>query len=207
MSEEEKQAVLAKTRIFVREAMAGNDAAHDYAHIQRVMHTAQIIADTFTKCDRFYLEMLVLLHDVSDQKLASAKRYSTCDFLAALALDDGMRLRLWQGVQAISYSKNHDRTQPADDEVLIVRDADRLDALGAVGVARAFLYSGAHGHSIYGEEEKEKTTLHHFQDKLLHLSAYIVTEKGKELAVKRQAFLNAFYEELCGEIEGSASSC
>ena len=131
--------------------------------------------------------MLVLLHDIDDRKLAAAGAHRVDDFLETLPLSPSYRQRISEGVRQISYHAYTQKPQRVDLEVAIARDADWLDAIGAIGVARAFLYSGARGHAIYGGPDESATTLHHFEEKLLGLSRCLVTEQGKRMAEERQA--------------------
>lgn len=89
--------ILQKTRTFVETCMSGNDPSHDFSHVHRVFDHAVRIADTMTGCDRFYLEMLVLLHDIDDRKLAAAGAHRVDDFLETLPLSPSYRQRISEG--------------------------------------------------------------------------------------------------------------
>ena len=192
-----EQEILAATKAFVQEQMAQNDVGHDYLHVGRVMALAENIAATQPVCDLFVVRMVALLHDIDDYKLRKGE-HTLSDFLETLPIAAAQRAQIGLCTGYISYSKypKPDPTIPL--EARIVQDADRLDALGAIGIARTFAYTGAKQRPFYGQ--CEGATLDHFAEKLCRLSDSLNTPKAKELARQRQAYLNEYVEQFYAEL-------
>ncbi|MEK3977605.1 HD domain-containing protein [Psychrobacillus sp. FSL K6-2836] len=184
------------------------DASHDFQHIERVRKNAFEIADTEPIADREIIELAVLLHDVSDPKYSTAEKQEEERIIKQLNLSEEKIAKVKEVIKAISFNGGHE--VKADTlEAKIVRDADRLDAIGAVGIARTFAYGGAKGRLLYDASEtprenmsveeyrtKKTASVTHFYEKLLKLSEGMQTQKGKELAVERHAFMELFLENL-----------
>lgn len=184
------------------------DASHDFQHIERVRKNAFDIADTEPIADREIIELAVLLHDVSDPKYSTAEKQEEERIIKQLNLSEEKIAKVKEVIKAISFNGGHE--VKADTlEAKIVRDADRLDAIGAVGIARTFAYGGAKGRLLYDASEtprenmsveeyrtKKTASVTHFYEKLLKLSEGMQTQKGKELAVERHAFMELFLENL-----------
>lgn len=194
----DKKEILEYTREFVKKQMANNDVGHDYLHVQRVLALAKDIAVHAPESDGFLVEMVALLHDINDHKLCTDEN-ALADFLDSLDLERAVREQILQYTGYVSYSKYPKPDLSIPLEARIVQDADRLDALGAVGVARTFAYSGAKKRPFYGPDEHSAVA--HFGEKLCHLSESLTTERGKELARQRQAYLNGFLEQFVAELE------
>lgn len=194
----DKKEILEYTREFVKKQMANNDVGHDYLHVERVLALAKDIAVHEPESDGFLAEMVALLHDINDHKLCTDEN-ALAAFLDSLAMEKTAKEQILRYTGYVSYSKypKPDLTIPL--EARIVQDADRLDALGAVGVARTFAYSGAKKRPFYGPDEHSAVA--HFGEKLCHLSESLTTERGKELARQRQAYLNGFLEQFVAELE------
>lgn len=197
----------------VQEVYASFDASHDFEHIQRVLATARAIAETEPTANEKIIELAVLLHDVSDAKYATSKDLETA-ILAQLSLTDKERQQIKETIAAVSYRGGHE-LEATTIEMKIVRDADRLDALGAIGIARAFVFGGAHGSLIYDDAEKAHTyeseeayrskngsVVTHFHEKLLKLKNLMTTTYGKQLATQRHEFMAQFLQQLNSEREG-----
>lgn len=194
----DKKEILEYTREFVKKQMANNDVGHDYLHVQRVLALAKDIAVHEPESDGFLVEMVALLHDINDHKLCTDEN-ALAAFLDSLDLERAVREQILQYTGYVSYSKYPKPDLAIPLEARIVQDADRLDALGAVGVARTFAYSGAKKRPFYGPDEHSAVA--HFGKKLCHLSESLTTERGKELARQRQAYLNGFLEQFVAELE------
>ena len=143
---------------YVRALFQGNADGHGFDHTLRVWRNAMMIAETEPDCDPQIVSLAALLHDADDHKLFS-----------------------------VSFSKNKGK-RPDTPEGRIVQDADRLDAIGAIGIARTFAYGGKHGRA-------PEDSIAHFHEKLLLLKDMMNTEKAKELAEGRHAFMEAFLRE------------
>ena len=173
---------------YVRELFAGNSDGHGFDHAMRVYRNAVTIADG-EECDATVVALAALLHDADDPKLFDTRDNANARaFLDDAGVGPETAERVIRAINSVSFSKNRGKT-PDTAEGRIVQDADRLDAIGAVGVARTFAYGGAHGRSL---DESVK----HFHEKLLLLKEMMNTETGRRLAAVRHSFLEAFLREL-----------
>ena len=183
MNEETIRAAIA----YVQALFAGNADGHDAEHTLRVYRNAMMIAER-EDCDRGVVALAALLHDVDDHKLFHTEDNANARaFLRAHKVDESTAGQIIAAVNAVSFSQNRGR-KPATKEGEIVQDADRLDALGAVGAARTFAYGGRHGRGL-------SDSIRHFHEKLLLLKDGMNTEAGKALAERRHAFLLEFLRE------------
>lgn len=190
----EQARILRETQQFVLEHMAHNDAAHDTGHIRRVVTLAHTIAAAYPAADLFRVELLAWLHDMSDDKLASNVGVASVDaFLQSVGVSDSDRQFIAEGLPLISYRKHPSLSADVPLEIRIVQDADRIDAIGAVGIARTFAYGGANHRGL-------EDSLAHFDEKLLLLYDLLGTEEGKRIALPRHRFLQAFYEQWSKEM-------
>ena len=173
---------------YIRELFDGNADGHGADHTLRVWRNAMRIAETENGCDREIVSLAALLHDADDYKLfstednANARRFLTDHRVPAEKAD-----RICAAINAVSFSKNRDR-RPETPEGRIVQDADRLDAIGAVGIARTFAYGGRHG-------RPPEDSIAHFHEKLLLLKGLMNTGTAKALAEERHAFMETFLRE------------
>lgn len=192
LSQEE---ILAKVQAFAQEAMAGNDSAHDSGHVDRVARLARSLCAKCAGADPFRTELLAWVHDLSDDKLASnLGSGSVAAFLTQIGTPaEDVRFVL-EGMPYISYRKYPKLSPDAALEVRLVQDADRMDAMGAIGIARTFAYGGAKGRSL-------EDSLAHFDDKLLKLYDLLSTDAAREMARSRRDFLRQFYEQFLREWE------
>lgn len=184
------------------------DASHNFQHIERVRKNAFEIADTEPSADIEIIELAVLLHDVSDPKYSVAEKQEEERIIKQLNLSEEKIAQVKHVIKAISFNGGHE-LEAETLEAKIVRDADRLDAIGAVGIARTFAFGGAKGRQLYDASEtprenmsveeyrtKKTASVTHFYEKLLKLSEGMQTKKGKELAIERHAFMELFLENL-----------
>ncbi len=173
---------------YVRELFAGNSDGHGFDHAMRVYRNAVTIADG-EECDATVVALAALLHDADDPKIFVTRDNANArTFLDDAGVGPETAERVIRAINSVSFSKNRGKT-PETAEGRIVQDADRLDAIGAVGIARTFAYGGAHGRSL---DESVK----HFHEKLLLLKDMMNTETGRRLAAVRHSFLEAFLREL-----------
>lgn len=179
--------ILQKTKQFVFSQMTKNDAAHDADHILRVVALAQTLCRAYPQADPFRTELLAWLHDMNDDKLESNVGLSSVSaFLRRISVPEADIRFVAEGLPYISYRKHPKLSQDIPLEIRIVQDADRIDAIGAVGIARTFAYGGAKNRSL-------ADSLTHFDEKLLLLYDLLSTEEAKRIALPRHIFLKAFY--------------
>lgn len=202
-----------RCRELVQSVYAKMDASHDFDHIERVLMNAEAILATEPSANADIVRLAVYLHDVSDAKYAedlSAQQ----TIIEQLSLTAEERAHIESVIEAVSF--NGGNSTPATTiEAKIVRDADRLDALGAIGIARTFAYGGAKGRKLYDDKEearlkmtsdeyrtKETASVTHFYEKLLLLKDLMLTTKGRELAQSRHAYMEQFLAQLQREKSG-----
>lgn len=190
------------------------DASHDWQHIERVMKNAKKILGR-EAADAFIVEMAVLLHDVSDPKYKKPGEELERDILDRLELPGAQRKQIQAVIESVSF-KGGNGKPAVSIEAKIVQDADRLDAIGAIGIARAFAYGGAKGRKLYDWNEKARTemteqeyreaqtsSVTHFYEKLLLLKDQMTTETGKQMAEERHEYMLSFLEQLQTETDGN----
>ena len=178
-----------KTLEYIRALFRDNTDGHGADHTLRVYRNAVQIAENEPGCDRELIVLAALLHDADDHKLFRTENNANARaFLAENGVPEDRTDRICEVINAVSFSRNRGKV-PETPEGKIVQDADRLDALGAVGIARTFAYGGKNGRSL-------EDSVQHFYDKLLLLRDMMNTETGKQLADGRHAFLEAFLQEL-----------
>ena len=173
---------------FIRVLFRGNADGHGDDHTMRVFRNALRIAETEPEADRFIVSLGARLHDADDAKLFRTENNANArSFLEGRDILPETAEEICRVINGVSFSKNADR-RPETVEGKIVQDADRLDALGATGIARTFAYGGKHGRS-------PEDSVAHFHEKLLLLKDRMNTAKGKEMAESRHAFLELFLKE------------
>ncbi|TQR27684.1 HD domain-containing protein [Lysinibacillus sphaericus] len=187
------------------------DASHDFQHIERVYQNALTILQTEPEADAEVVKIAVLLHDVSDKKYTDSKEQEN-KLIAELSLSEKKKQHIRDCIAQVSFNGGNE-LEITSLEAKIVRDADRLDAIGAIGIARTFAYGGAKGRKLYDKEEdarndmteeeyrnKNTSSVTHFYEKLLLLKDLMITEKGKQMAQERHQFMLQFLEQLQNEI-------
>jgi uncharacterized protein len=183
---EMSQEILRKTERFALAQMAKNDAAHDTGHIVRVVALTKQLLLAYPQADPFRTELLAWLHDLNDDKLASDLGTSLANSLQDLGIGEDDVAFILNALPYISYRKYPKLPENVALEIRIVQDADRIDAMGAVGIARTFAYGGAKGRSL-GD------SLQHFDEKLLLLYDLLSTQEAQRIALPRHQFLQSFY--------------
>ena len=182
-------AILQKTKQFVLSEMAKNDAAHDEGHILRVVSLVQTLCRAYPEANAYRAELLAWLHDMNDDKLASNVGMG---FVSAFLQSIGTTAEdirfVSEALPYISYRKHPKLSADIPLEIRIVQDADRIDAIGAVGIARTFAYGGAKGRPL-------EESLAHFEKKLLLLYDLLSTSAARELGKSRLALLQDFYRQ------------
>ena len=182
---------------YIRRLFQNNSGGHDAAHSLRVYRNAMLIAESESGCDRDIVALTALLHDADDHKLfRTENNVNARSFLAEQQIGEEEIERICRDINSVSFSQNRDR-RPDTLEGKIVQDADRLDALGAVGIARTFAYGGEHGRTL-------DSSIEHFHEKLLLLKDAMNTETARQMAESRHAFLEQFLKEYEEETNGRA---
>ncbi|MCF6348321.1 MAG: HD domain-containing protein [Flavobacteriaceae bacterium] len=215
-----EQQIINKTIAFVKEMLKGAEGGHDWFHIQRVFSNAKLIAKR-EKVDDFVVSLGALLHDIADSKFYDGDETigpkEATEFLVSQNVDSVIIEHVVEIIKNISYKGGNVKRTFSSIELDVVQDADRLDAIGAIGIARCFNYGGFKNRTLYNpetlpnltmtkEEYKKNTapTINHFYEKLLLLKDKMNTRTGRQLAAKRHQFmelyLKQFYAEWDGEI-------
>ncbi len=209
--------VIEFTTDFVRKTLHGAEGGHDWWHIYRVWKTARKIAET-EEVDLLIVELGALMHDIADSKFhggdESIGPQMAGEFLKTLNLPEETIVHVQEIIRHISFKGGKETQQFKSPELDVVQDADRLDALGAIGIARTFNYGGHRNREIYNPEIKPDMnmnkeayknstapTLNHFYEKLLLLKDRMNTKTGKEMALKRHNFMLTYLEEFYKEWE------
>lgn len=208
-----KEKIIASTREYVCNELSNDPSGHDWWHIARVSKLAKKIAME-EKADLFICEMAALLHDLADEKINHPEEEGlkkVIDWLNSLEVDQDSIKRITEIITTLSF-KGGGQPEMSSLEGKIVQDADRLDAIGAIGIARTFAYAGSKGQLIYDpslppresmtkEEYRNgrSTAINHFYEKLLKLKSNINTPYAKRIAEERHDFmdeyLSAFFRE------------
>ena len=179
---------------YVKDLFAENADGHGFAHTMRVYRTAMKLADSEPAADRLIVSLGALLHDADDHKLFHTENNANARFfLETYGVSAETTEQVCSVINSVSFSKNRDK-RPETPEGQIVQDADRLDAIGAVGIARTFAYGGKHG-------RPPEDSIAHFHEKLLLLKDLLNTEAAKDMAASRHAFMEQFLEEWNRETE------
>ncbi len=197
-----KQEILTETQNYIKKTFLDEGTGHDYFHIERVVTNARKILK-HEKADAFLVELAAWTHDIGDYKLHNGIDKSDeliTTFLQSIQVDDEIIKKVVEIVSQVSFSKGN---QPTSIEAKIVQDADRLDAIGAVGVARCFAYGGSSGNVLYNpyDNSKDASSVQHFYDKLFKLKDLMNTKTAIEIAEKRHQFMENFIEEFYQEVK------
>ncbi|WP_373566079.1 HD domain-containing protein [Mesobacillus foraminis] len=211
--------ILRTTEAFVREHFDKEGTGHDWHHIDRVRRNALLILEKEGTGNRFVVEMAALLHDVPDEKLnkteeAGWKKLE--DFINKLGLTESTVQHIVDCIESVSF-KGGRVIQLNSLEAKIVQDADRLDALGAIGIARTFAFGGKKGQPLFDPEivvrdkmtltqyrTEKSSSIHHFYEKLLKIKDLLNTEAARQIAEQRHEFMSAFLEQFYREWNGQA---
>ena len=175
-------------------------SGHDYYHTFRVYKIATNIAKT-EECDSERVKLTALLHDVDDYKISPTTTENLDNarsFLTSHGKSSSYIDKICYDIKNLSFSKNID-SSVLSIEGKIVQDSDRLDAIGAIGIARTFAYGGANGKVLYNPDTKKDSTIKHFYDKLLKIESLMNTNYGKTLAKERTIFLKTFLDQFYKE--------
>ncbi|MCQ2554915.1 MAG: HD domain-containing protein [Clostridia bacterium] len=205
-----------KAKEYVKELFRNEFSGHDYFHTLRVYNTAVALSEK-ENADLFIVSLAALLHDADDVKLSpetAEKKDNAVNFMKSQGVDEDIISRVVKAIDEISFSGTG-TVVPSTIEGKCVQDADRLDAIGAIGIARAFSYGGNHNREMHNpdippnlnmtKEEYRKsnsTSVNHFYEKLLKLKDLMNTDEGKRIAEKRDRYMREFLDEFLSEWEG-----
>jgi len=214
--------IINKTIQFVKSTLQGAEGGHDWFHIERVWKNAKLIAKE-ENVDLFVVELGALLHDIADAKFHNGDESigpkKARQFLESIDVDDSIIQHIESIINNISY-KNSLESQSkkfTSIELDVIQDADRLDAIGAIGIARAFNYGGFKNREIHNptiepklqqskEVYKKSTapTINHFYEKLLLLKNKMNTKSGQQIAEQRHQFMEQYLEQFYNEWDGKS---
>ncbi|EPM3046259.1 HD domain-containing protein [Listeria monocytogenes] len=176
---------------------------HDWEHIKRVWHLSKQI-QAVEGGDKFTIELAALFHDYNDSKLTEDPLQATeiiTTWLREKEIPKEVISKIIRIIQAVSFKNGKNPIHASTIEEKIVQDADRLDAIGAIGIARTFTYGGAHNRKIANQNHLENTTLQHFYDKLLLIQDQLKTTTAQEIAVEKQKIMQDFIHALEKELK------
>ena len=180
--------ITAAAEAYIRRLFEGNADGHGVDHTLRVWRLAMDIAEGEPDCDRQVVSLAAMLHDADDHKLFATEHNANARaFLEGQGLPAETAERVCGAINAVSFSRNRGK-RPETPEGRIVQDADRLDAIGAVGIARTFAYGGRHGRA-------PEDSIGHFHEKLLLLRDLMNTDRAREMAEERHRFMEDFLRE------------
>lgn len=212
--------VIGNTITFVKETLQDAEGGHDWFHIERVWKNAKLIAAKEPGADLLTIELGALLHDIADSKFhggdeAVGPRLAR-EFLAQQQVTPAIIDHVENIIKHISFKGGNQKQTFISKELDIIQDADRLDALGAIGIARTFNYGGFKNRTLYDPaiapdlnmtvaQYKKSTapTINHFYEKLLLLKDRMNTQTGKELAIERHDFMITFLDKFYAEWNGT----
>ena len=214
----DKKQLIAETMSFVKETLEGAEGGHDWFHIERVYKNALLISKT-EPVDTFVVALGALLHDIADSKFNNGDETigpkMARQFLFELNTDSTIIEHVVNIIENISFKGGHEKQTFKSPELDVIQDADRLDAIGAIGIARCFNYGGFKNRPLYNPDikpnlnmtkEEYKTskgpTINHFYEKLLLLKDKMNTKTAKKIALQRHHYMESFLEQFYIEWNG-----
>ncbi|MEI7660891.1 MAG: HD domain-containing protein [Bacteroidota bacterium] len=213
-----EQQIIGKTVDFVRDELIHAEGGHDWWHIERVWNNARTIAQS-EPADLFIVELGALLHDIADHKFTGGDESvgvgKARSFLESLGTGEWVTAHVVNIMTHISFKGGNFSQEFSSPELAVVQDADRLDAIGAIGIARAFNYGGFRGREMYNPAVKPASgmtpgqyhnstapTINHFYEKLLLLKDRMNTATGRRMAEERHRFMELYLEHFYREWDG-----
>jgi uncharacterized protein len=210
--------LIEKTIEFVKVKLQNAEAGHDWFHMERVYKNSLLIAKN-ENCDVLIVQLCALLHDIADSKFNDGDETVgpkvAREFLESQKVEENVIQHVVKIIENISFKGGNFEKKFNSIELQIVQDADRLDAIGAIGIARTFNYGGFKNRTLYNpkilpnlnmtkEEYKnsEAPTINHFYEKLLLLKDKMNTETGKKIAQERHHYMEGFLEQFLAEWNG-----
>ena len=212
------QNLIETTINFVKKELQNAESGHDWFHIERVWKTAKTIAIA-EGVDMEVVEFAALLHDIADSKFHNGDEeigpQRAGDFLKSIGVSADVIVHVQEIIRNMSFKNSLGDVKFTSSEMLVVQDADRLDAIGAIGIARAFTYGGFKNRVLYDPEIEPQLnqskeaykntsapTINHFYEKLLLLKDKMNTHTGKKLALERHQFMKNYLNQFYGEWNG-----
>ena len=215
-----KEIIIEATKVFVKETLKGAEAGHDWFHTLRVYNNARLIAKS-ESVDLYIVALGALLHDIADSKFHNgddtvgprvARKFLLQHNIDSFVIDSVIDI-----INNISFNKSLEtNNKPNSIELDVVQDADRLDAIGAIGIARCFNYGGFKNRKLFDPSIKpnlkmskkeyknsKAPTINHFYEKLLLLSDKMNTKTGKKIAKERHQFMTEYLDQFHAEWEGN----
>jgi uncharacterized protein len=214
-----QNSIIENTITFVKETLRNAEGGHDWFHIQRVLNNAKLIAKT-ENVDDFIVSLGALLHDIADAKFYDGDETVgpkvAREFLESQQVDETIIIHVENIIKHISFKNSLSSEERfSSPELDVIQDADRLDAIGAIGIARCFNYGGFKNRVLYDpeiapnlnmtKEEYKKSsspTINHFYEKLLLLKDQMNTTTGKKIAADRHTYMEQFLEQFYNEWNG-----
>jgi len=210
--------IISLTIAFVKETLVNAEGGHDWFHIERVYKNALLIAKN-EQVDVLVVSLAALLHDIADSKFNEGDEtigpLMARNFLAKHQIDRAISDHVISIIENVSFKGGNDTKKFSSKELFVVQDADRLDAIGAMGIARCFNYGGFKNRKIYDPnilpnlnmsskeyKSSKAPTINHFYEKLLLLKDRMHTETGKKIAQERHRFMESFLEQFYAEWDG-----
>ena len=212
------QQIIKNTEEFVKNTLKNAEGGHDWFHILRVRNNAKLISKK-ENVDEFVVELGALLHDIADSKFHNGDETVgpkiAREFLESQQVDDSLIIHIENIISNISFKGGNFEQKFNSPELEVIQDADRLDAIGAIGIARTFNYGGFKNRPLYNPEippnlnqtkeaykKSEAPTINHFYEKLLLLKDKMNTVTGREIAVDRHLYMEHFLAQFYDEWEG-----
>jgi uncharacterized protein len=212
--------IIENTRNFVKQTLQNAEGGHDWFHIQRVLNNAQHIAKN-ENVDDFIVTLGALLHDIADSKFHNGNEKigpnKAREFLKGQGVSEEITEHVVKIIQNISFKGGNEAQKFRSPELDVIQDADRLDALGAIGIARTFNYGGFKGRALYDPEispdlgmskvtykSSLAPTINHFYEKLLLLKDRMNTQTGRQIAVDRHKFMEEYLVQFNKEWDGES---
>ncbi|GLC30923.1 HD domain-containing protein [Clostridium omnivorum] len=216
--EDVKGIVINNTIEYVKAKLEGEGSGHDWWHVYRVWKNSILISEN-EKVDMYIVELAALLHDIGDWKFYNGDETVgprlAREWLNKNGVDESIVQQVSNIIGKMSYKGKGVKSEMDTIEGMVVQDADRLDAIGAIGIARAFAYGGSKGREMYNPNRKPEyhetfeqyksstgTTINHFYEKLLLLKDLMNTNTAKKIAAERHEFMENFLEQFYGEWSG-----
>jgi len=214
----DKEKIVVQTSTYIKSRLSGEGSGHDWWHVYRVWKNAVHIAG-YEQADLFVVELAALLHDIADWKFNDGNDdigpQLAKEWLDKLGVDESTVTHVCRIIKDISFKGAGVATGMNSIEGKIVQDADRLDAMGAIGIGRAFAYGGSKGREMYNPDMKPEqhdsfeqyknsrgSSINHFYEKLLLLKELMNTDTARKIAEKRHTFMEEYLQEFFQEWEG-----
>ena len=218
----DSESIIQKTVEYVKEVLADAEGGHNWYHIERVWNMSRYIREQEGRGDLLTIELAALLHDISDAKFNGGDENLGSQMASRFLLDLGIEAKRAEHIQTIiqyvSFKGGFPQNRIRSIEFQIVQDADRLDAMGAIGIARAFNYGGFKNRPIHDPSmplqayanskayhKSDAPTINHFYEKLLKLKDLMNTRSGKEIGLERHNYMLQFLDTFFKEIDPKGS--